>query len=382
MFYTFPTIFNIRDVLPAIEGRDNFIVVDKGDYKIVNYIFDDFPPVTDRNTAILRECRGIIFDGETGDVISRALHKFFNAGQKEEVLFPNIDITQPHIITSKLDGSFIRGFKTSDGTLRFGTKMGETDVAEMTKDFFANNPNYVEFIDTACDIDYTAVFEFCTRKQQIVIDYGAEDRMVLIAYRNNITGKYFTYSQMVNIAKLWNIEVVEQHGTISDVGEFVNKVADETGIEGYVLTFDNGHKTKIKCSEYLKLHRVKDTVSDERAVMGLILDGKLDDCYSFLNEADTKRLTVWESVVCHLMLNKTSDLLALHRQYLDTDRKTFALEVAPTLPGYARVIMFKVWDRDVSFATIEEMISDYIRSTLTQPAKWAQIKEDFEFPTY
>ena len=83
MGYTFPRIETINDVLPAIEGRDEFIVAEREHYTIVNYVVsmpDTFPVINtvqliqnfdvsepifetrdDRYAAIRRECRGIVF---------------------------------------------------------------------------------------------------------------------------------------------------------------------------------------------------------------------------------------------------------------------------------------------------------------------------------
>jgi len=87
MHYTFPTITHINDVLPAIQGRDEFIIARKDGYQVVNYAVafeDTFPPVMtggdptiqtlddvyDEVAAVRRECRGLIFDDE-GNLISR-----------------------------------------------------------------------------------------------------------------------------------------------------------------------------------------------------------------------------------------------------------------------------------------------------------------------
>lgn len=193
MKYKFPHITHIDDVLPYVEGRKEFVVADKGDYVVVNYVvamsstFD-----RDNGWEYRRECRGLIFCNETGKVISRPAHKFFNVSEREETDISNIDISQDHIILDKLDGSFIRPFRTADGVMRVGTKMGETDIAAMAKPFFEKN-EYKAFADWCCDNDLTPVFEFLSRKQRIVIDYGAEDQLVLLFIRHNVTGEYIKY---------------------------------------------------------------------------------------------------------------------------------------------------------------------------------------------
>lgn len=48
MNYEFPVIRTIQDVLPHIEGRDEFVVAERDGYTVINYAVameDTFPPV-------------------------------------------------------------------------------------------------------------------------------------------------------------------------------------------------------------------------------------------------------------------------------------------------------------------------------------------------
>ena len=309
----FPTIFNIRDIEKAIDGRDAFVVIDRGEYKIVDYILDDFPGMDDPSTPLLKECRGIIFNKD-GNIIRRPLHKFFNLSQKDEAMIDRIDISKPHTVLEKLDGSMIAPF-IIDGRLAWGTRKGETDVAEMIQTFLDANPTYVEFARNCCDIDWTPVFEFCSRKNQIVIDYGPEDRLVLIALRNMITGRYFTYSELANIAQLWKLDVVDAlDNPVTDMAAFAERVKDAVDMdEGFVVAFDDGFRVKIKTANYVAMHRVKDSISDERAVVSLILNSALDDCFSFLNEADAARVRAFEEKVTTTLGETLFELMELYR---------------------------------------------------------------------
>jgi RNA ligase len=90
MNYDFPEIKTIQDVLPHIEGRTEFRVMEKDWYSVVNYMvsleetfqWDSDDPV---GSAVRRECRGLIFNRE-GELVSRPYHKFFNVGEKDQKL--------------------------------------------------------------------------------------------------------------------------------------------------------------------------------------------------------------------------------------------------------------------------------------------------------
>lgn len=62
--------------------------------------------------------------------------KFFNIGETEESMPERIDLSRPHIVLNKLDGSMIGPFVTPiDGRLRYGSKKGITPLTTVVEDF-------------------------------------------------------------------------------------------------------------------------------------------------------------------------------------------------------------------------------------------------------
>ena len=205
MNYEFPVIQHLDDVLPAIEGRDEFVVAKRDWGTVVNYLVsmaDTFPEVrttggsvkmreeADRIKAIRRECRGLLFYPD-GRIMSRRLHKFFNVNERDETAAHKIDLGQPHVILEKLDGSMITPVYTDAG-VRWGTKMGITTVSMLAEEFVAQRPQYQRMAEWCLENGKTAIFEWTSRKQRIVVDYP-EDNLVLIAVRDNVTGEYLPY---------------------------------------------------------------------------------------------------------------------------------------------------------------------------------------------
>lgn len=289
MFYTFPVINHIDEVLEAIEGREEFVVKHDADngIKIINYLVnfeDTFPQVTDRRTAILRECRGITFCDKTGKVISRKYHKFFNLGERPETLVHAVDFTKPHRFLEKLDGSMITPLFIN-GKLRWATKMGLTDVAKPVDEFTADKIEYHEFCKYWWDSGYTPIFEWCSRKQRIVIDYP-EDRLVLTAIRHNVTGEYHTYYDLVDEANAYGIPVVKAGPSCDTLDQdFIEEIRLLEDEEGRIVRFaDSGHMLKIKGSWYSQLHKTLEHLTLEKDVIRLIIEEKLDDAKPFLPE--------------------------------------------------------------------------------------------------
>lgn len=304
--YKFPQIHSLDQVRAVVGLLPEFIIADKdGGYTVVNYnvAFEDtFPEVQSEADAIRRECRGLIFNTETGVVVARRYHKFFNVNERNETQASKIDFSKSHVILEKLDGSMITPVPTIAG-IRWGTKMGVTEVALPVEEFVAAHPAYDRLAADCVKIGVTPIFEWCSRKQRIVVDYP-NDMLVLTAVRHNITGFYMNYSQLVSIGQEYVIPVVRQYpGTAASMEDLVANTRDEKGNEGWIVRFDSdeiasydtGHMVKVKAEEYIAFHRTKAAIEQEKNVVKLILDEKVDDLKGMLLDEDRERVIKFES---------------------------------------------------------------------------------------
>jgi len=394
MNYEFPLIGNISDVLPAIKGRDEFVVAEKEGYTVINYnvmMADTFPDVNENShtgvnsndiqrkvhhSKIRRECRGIIFDSVTGDIIRRPFHKFFNVNERDETQDHSIDLSRPHAILEKLDGSMIAPFYVN-GELIWGTKMGATDVAKPIEEFVARNPEYVRFAEEAIANEWTPIFEWCSRKQRIVLDYF-DDQLVLTAMRHMNTGSYALHGNLEAIGLAYVIPVVRAFDPQTDMKEFIEYVRDLENLEGFVVRFDDGHMIKLKCDWYVQIHKAKEAILQDRNIVEIILDEKLDDVKAHLPAEDRDRLTQFESAINTAINISVSDI----RIELDSllrngvDRKDFAMGRAQELDGYIRPIIFRLFGReDVSREEIDGLVRNTVRNNLTKTVKYEAIRD-------
>lgn len=295
MFYDFPLITHIQDVLPYIKNFPEFRAIDKGFYTVVNYMVSQ--PDTFMNTDgdlhgmhIRRQCRGLIFDSKTGDLLSSCYHKFFNVGEKEETQIDKINLYEPHVILEKLDGSMIRPIPTPEG-FRLATKAGITDVAMNAEVFIANKLRYAEFIEICIKDDTTPIFEWCSNKNRIVVDYP-KDNLILTAIRLNDTGDYIHYNVMRNLAHAWAIPVVKAIDGVStqNIHLLVSQIREWDDGEGVVIRFENGHMVKIKADDYVLRHRSKDAINQEKNVIATIVNDEVDDLIPLLTPEDADRI--------------------------------------------------------------------------------------------
>lgn len=300
--YTFPHIRHIDDVLPYIADRPEFRVTEKDWYTVVGYKVmgpDTFTHETDYGTRVLRECRGLVFATDTGRILSRPLHKIFNAGQIAETQLDGIDVSASHVVLEKLDGSMIRPIpipNDPDREFRLGTKAGITDTALRAEDYVSAHPDYVRFIRMCIKSGYTPIFEWCSREDRIVVDYGPENTLNLLALRDTVSGEYTSYHAYADYGRYWGVRVVGavQVDRISDIDGFVAGVRESVGREGVVLRYEDGHMIKIKSDDYVMRHRAVDGLRTERDALRVVLDDTVDDMIPILPEADVVRLVNYQ----------------------------------------------------------------------------------------
>ena len=359
MKYEFPLIQGIDCVLPHIQGSDDFMVIKKDGYTTVNYnkmgletfpnINTDGPPeeqaLNRLHATIRRECRGLLFCNDTGELLRRSYHKFFNLGERVEVSLDKVDLTQPHVILEKLDGSMITPIMLGDN-VRWTTKAGITDVSMAVEVYVEHHEQYRHLARHCLVNGHTPIFEWCSRSNRIVIDHPV-DRLVLTAIRNNHDGKYGSLEFMESFTEGVDIPMVQSiENTHANFDEFLCELSAKEGLEGFVIRFDDGHMLKVKTEWYVQIHRAKDNLIHEKRIMELYVSNNYDDLLAFLPKDDAERLTEF-MINVDLGVNKVAksickDLETLRKQQID--RKRFAIEYAHLYPSIIRMVMFSVFD--------------------------------------
>ncbi len=373
MNYDFPEIDHIDDVIPHIEDWQEFKVMQKDWYTVINYMVafeETFSLVRERshyNMKIRRECRGMIFDTATGNLISRPYHKFFNVGEREETNLDKIDLTQPHVVLEKLDGSMIRPIPTPEG-FRLGTKAGITDVAMNAEYFVADKPEYAKFIKSSFACGLTPIFEWCSRKNRIVVDYS-DDQLILTAVRDMRSGNYIPYSQMVETGKNYAIPVVKAiAGDETDIEKIVDHIRKWDDGEGVVIRFDDGHMVKIKADEYILRHRSKEQINSEKNIIQVILNDSVDDMIPLLTSEDAQRLKDFQQKFWCAVDEVSSDLTKIFKggDMMYPDKKEFAVEfVNRMLLPIHRPFMFGMKQGK----ECKQLLTDSIEKSLTSQTK-------------
>lgn len=370
MHYQFPEIRTINDVLPAIAGRDEFVVAEREFGTVINYLVampDTFKMEgpDDVMGAIRRECRGLIFDTE-GNIMSRPYHKFFNINEKEETQSHRLDLTRAHIVMDKLDGSMIRPVRMH-GMVRLATKMGVTDIAMEAEQLL--DPGQYDWLEDMMIDGFTPIFEYVAPTNKIVVEY-TEAKLILTAVRETVSGEYRSLRQ-------WDapFEIVSGADSIYDLDAYLSVARGETSREGDIIRFADGHMVKVKNDWYVQIHKTKDIVAVDRNIVELVLNETIDDTRAMLDPSDLVRVDAVEAAFWEAFRNaegRLEGLEMLARTIYGADKKRIALEMVPNLINKADGgFIFRLIDGCV----LRDLLLDHCKKNIGSTPKYEALME-------
>lgn len=205
---------------------------------------------------ITLQTRGLVTD-EEGNIIARPFRKFFNMEEKKYTPTEEFDVYE------KMDGSLgiLFNYKGEWIITTRGSFVSEQSIKgmEILKKY--------EYENLLGDVTY--LFEIIYPENRIVVDYGQDEKLVLLGAIHTQTGDEY------DIHNEWfedlGFEVVKKYPKVKSY-EPLKKFIPDTK-EGYVVKFSNGDRIKIKGEEYLRLHKLMTNVSTT-AVWEMLSDGR------------------------------------------------------------------------------------------------------------
>lgn len=197
---------------------------------------------------VTRQCRGLIYNHETGEVLARPFMKFHNHDEPDAPVF---DISERVTVTDKMDGSLGILYPTGEGTYAIATRGSFTsDQAIHATQVWSDR--YAGRFTPAAGVTY--LFEIIYPANRIVVDYRGMDDLVLLGSVD------ITYGCSFNPADS------EAHGFwpgprtatfhYETFGEALAS-GPRPGCEGFVVRrAENEDRVKIKYADYVALHRI------------------------------------------------------------------------------------------------------------------------------
>lgn len=383
----FPIITHYQELKDLIKDRPEFVFnfEEETNTFVVKYnhlLGSSFDHENEDSKKLLHEARGITFDASSGKVVARKFHKFYNIGEKSSSSISNIDFSKPHWRMVKEDGSMI-SFLKIDGQYFPVTKAGRSEVATMV-DAYGNMENYKSLLDFCYENDYTALFEFCSLKQRIVLEYN-EEKLILLAIRDNVTGKYvYNPDQLKEIGIKYNIPVVESTRMDNiDISQVISEIKDAEGIEGIIIRFEDGSMYKVKSDEYIRFHNAVSRIKQEKDIVKIILNDELDDIIPMLNEKDAIEIREFADSFINGLQNTVKNIVNYGLKHYKEDQKGFALSVLSEDVGklYGKFLLRERSLLDGNHVEIYDMVykkvSDYIYKECMSGPRLNSVRELF-----
>lgn len=228
-------------------------------------------------------CRGLITNFEN-EIIARPFEKFFNLGER------NINLPKESFkVFEKMDGSL--------GIVYFIEKKPfiATRGSFNSKQAIKANEILKQYKNLKLNPDYTYLLEIIYPENRIVVDYGKEEKLVLLAIIETKTRKELPLQDV-------GFPIVKHYDGIKDISKL--KALALENKEGFVVKFENGFRVKVKFEEYLRLHKLMTQVSNKSIWESLknkdtieeILENVPDEFYNYVKKTKADLENQFQSI--------------------------------------------------------------------------------------
>jgi RNA ligase len=228
---------------------------------------------------ITMQCRGLVTNSK-GKIVARPFKKFFNYEEHKPEDIPN----EEFVVYEKLDGSLgilfnygdewilaTRGSFTSPQAIKGKEILHKHDISAWRK-------------------DNTYLFEIIYPENRIVVDYGNEEKLVVIGAIHTETGDEISDMALSYMGES-GFEIVTTYKTWGEGYDLLKEEISKDK-EGYVIRFKNGFRMKIKGEEYKRLHKILTNISNrdiweylkENKSFDEVLDKVPDEFYNWVRE--------------------------------------------------------------------------------------------------
>ncbi len=275
-------------------------------------------------------CRGLITDG-SGRVIAAPFTKFFNYSEYTGEL-PSLK----YIITEKMDGSLGICYPYK-GVLSIATRGSFTSEQAKVGDQMLQEYIKKHGLDWY-DERYTYCFEIIYPENRIVVDYGKERRLVLLAVINTNDG------HEIDPHSTGYKDVVTMLPQSTELADLL-AMEQEKNKEGFVIRWANGLRLKLKFEEYVRLHRLVTRVQ-AKDVWELLRTGS--DLNEFLDNVPDEFYKWVQDTIADLKAKYNDLEFASQRTFTEVSklatRKEIAADVVMQNRPIIRAVVFAMLD--------------------------------------
>ena len=237
---------------------------------------------------LAKQCRGKIVDTNTRTIVSYPFDKFFNINEvpetNENIVRDRMEHSSYIYATEKKDGSTIIVSNYKNKPLITTNGSFDNDQTKLAKEIF--NEKYPKFLPNV-DKGYTFIFELIHPDNKIVIDYGDEKALYLLAVRDLNTEKLLSLDKTHDFANKYGFPYPKVYDFENlDVMVNLAHTLKNANQEGWVLRIgnkDGEFMAKLKLDEYFEMHKTFGKVST-KWVYRHIVNNDLDDFLALCDE--------------------------------------------------------------------------------------------------
>ena len=346
-------------------------------------------------------CRGLVLDDE-GNVIAKPFPKFFNMEELSDSEIPK----EAFEVFEKMDGSlgiffyykkeltleerynkwfnnnyetgmerffdpnhlpdfdnpYYEPTPTTKGEWYMATRGSFTSEQAIKGMEIAKKYNY----DSICVPGFTYLFEIIYPENRIVVDYGKDERLVLLSIVNP-EGNEIPYEDI----EMDGWDIVNRYDGVSDYTKLKGMISNDA--EGYIIRFKNGMRMKIKGDEYVRLHRILTNFSTTDIWELLMTGGDMNEFLERVPDEFDKWVKSTISELRYAFFQISERAGKLHDGfrygkygdvYPEPTKKEFA-EFVLKQQEILRPVMFAMWDKK----PYDDIIWKLIRPKWSKPFK-------------
>jgi RNA ligase len=280
--------------------------------------------------------RGLIIDRHTGEIVARPFDKFFNYG--EHGRFSTGALVSA---AEKMDGSLGILYRFMNRP-RIATRGSFTSEQATWATEWLNH-HYPDHFSHRIPNELTLLFEIIYPVNRVVVDYGSRAEMVLLAARNRFNGEYLD-DMDVDMLALDHRFNRPASFMFQAAEEVIAKCAElDANHEGFVVTFSDGQRFKMKGAKYLELHRLISSISF-RNTLAAVAGGTLQTYLNSLPDEFMGDVRQWAAEIEQAVIEIRASVNAAFDAAPKESRKEFALWVQANIVKDRQPYMFAMLD--------------------------------------
>lgn len=211
-------------------------------------------------------CRGIVYDVHTKEIAAVPFRKFWNVGQKPETSEESLSALGKPVVMSKEDGSLGILFWN-----RYARAWQVCTRGSFTSDqaVWATNwiRNQVVLTTEFLSVGETHLFEIVYPENKIVSNYGEFAGLIYlntVVWNDNDNSCYYSFGGernqiLIHIFNYCRAVKFYDFDTFSKSRELLATFTKDQ--EGFVLLYPNGLMAKMKGAEYLRVHKIRSSLT-------------------------------------------------------------------------------------------------------------------------